>query len=195
MKIVFYDTETSGIKSWEHEIIQIAAIAIEINGTQWIELETFERKLQFNLDKASEDALEINSYDCATWATDAVSQSVGLIAFNKFIKPYGDVERISKRTGRPFFNVRTGAHNAAFDDGFVRAWYKSENEFCPMDYAYYDTLQLARWRYINCEQQPENFKLETMCQVFGIPLDAHDALNDVRATARLACALTGGSYK
>lgn len=31
----------------------------------------------------------------------------------------------------------------------------------------------------------ENYKLETVCKHYDIPLDAHDALNDIKATREL----------
>lgn len=190
MYLVFYDTETSGLFPNKHEIIQIAAIAYEVVSGEWNALEEFEAKIQFDMANASQEALESNCYDASTWATEAIPSHNALIQFDAFIQKYKDVERISKRTNRPFYCARTAGHNIiSFDDAFLRAWYKKHGNFCPVDYAAkLDTFQQAQWKVLEMNYQPpENYKLGTLCEYFGIQLDnAHDALADIRANASLS---------
>ena len=50
-----------------------------------------------------------------------------------------------------------------------------------------DTLQLALWHFSQCDAEPENYKLGTLCAFFGIDASgAHDALVDVRLNVELA---------
>jgi DNA polymerase-3 subunit epsilon len=197
MKVVFYDLETTGTDDQKHEIIQIAAIAFEVNGSEWKELEQFEAKVNFHIDQADPEALEKNCYDEAVWSTEAISQEEAISRFDRFAQKYKDVERKSKRTGRLFYCVRTAGHNVkGFDDKFIRKWYQNHSMFCPFDYAeVLDTLQLSMWKVHmiggGFDPKPDNFKLETMCKCVGVDLDnAHDALDDIRANARLAWKLT-----
>jgi len=194
MKIVFYDTETSGTDPEVHDIIQIAAVAFDIRGDKWEKLNTFERKMMFDTSKASLKALEVNCFSADVWEKEAIEQRQGLLEFDYFIKEYKDVWRARKSGKGGFYNVRTGGHNIIkFDDRFVRAWYKRHDKFCPFDYQeIYDTLQLAKWRMTMCQDTaPENYKLETLCKLCKVPLDgAHDALEDIVANARLAWRLT-----
>ncbi len=204
MKIVFYDLETSGTNNTIHEIIQIAAQAYDITFpvkdiriSNWRLLDQIEMKLLFDVNKADPQALNVNCYDEDTWNKESISQKDGYKKFNKFIKRFADVKRISKRTGKPFYCVRTGGHNIIkFDDPFIRqAWYAKFKEFCPIDYQQiYDTLQLSLWTYSGLKYkqhtQPENFKLCTLCESLNIELDnAHDALSDITANVQLAKAL------
>jgi len=194
MFITFYDLETSGISEDKHEILQIAAVAFEVIDNQWVKLDQFERKVEFSLEKADPKALEMNSYDVDVWNANCITQKQAIEEFDSWVSKYADIERINRRTNRPFNCVRTAGHNIkGFDDKFIRKWYKSHGKSCPFDYAeIIDTLQLAMWKFrFGNLQQPENFKLETLCKVFDIEIEAHDALEDVMANARLAYRLVG----
>lgn len=191
MNIVFYDIETSGLIASKHDIIQIAAIAFSVTQGQWQELEQFEAKLAFDLDRADPRALEHNCYDRNVWDREAVAPQAAIRSFSDFLRRYADVERIGKKSGTRFYCCRTAGHNIKnFDDPFVRAFFNRMNLFCPIDFMEaYDTLQLALWAFGLQDQQPapENYQLGTLCRLLNIPLDnAHDALSDIRANSRLA---------
>lgn len=191
MHIVFYDTETSHLSPYKGEIIQIAAIAFEIEGQDWEQVGQFECKLKFDMDKADPQALKVNCYDPVTWKTQAVDSHDALSVFKNWCGPYKDVQRVGKKSRKTFYNLRTGGHNVSgFDDAFIRAWFKKHDEFCPLDYSeVYDTLSLAKWlfQFWYPDYPLENHELKTLCNAYGVPLDgAHDALADVTANARLA---------
>lgn len=191
MYLVMYDIETSGLSRSNHEIIQIAAVAMQIDGKTWQQVGAFERKLKFDLDKADPQALEMNCYDPEVWEKEAIDSHNALSAFKQWCRPYCDVARTAKKSGRTFQNLRTGGHNVLkFDDEFVRAWFKKHDEFCPFDFQeILDTLQLAKWLFNFWYQDYhiENHQLSTLCKAYGVQLeDAHDALSDILANARLA---------
>ena len=71
------------------------------------------------------------------------------------------------------------AHNIEFDSRFLK------NQSAPLDYYYdnpqLDTLALAR----ECIYGVANYKLNTLCDKFGIVFRHHRALSDAIATAEL----------
>ena len=194
MKIVFYDIETSGLSPNKHDIIQIAAIAFSIESGEWNELEEFEIKLEFDLEKADPYALEENCFDREVWEREAISQRKAISVFPNFLRKYSDVKRMGKKSGKEFLCCRTAGHNIKnFDDPFVRVFFKRMDIFCPMDFMEaYDTIQLALWEFglKMTGSVPENYQLGTLCNKLGVPLEnAHDALSDIRANSELAKAI------
>ena len=53
-----------------------------------------------------------------------------------------------------------------------------------LDWRVIDVLVLARTAHYlgQMPSEPENFQLETICGVYGIMIDAHDAMDDIKAT-------------
>jgi DNA polymerase III alpha subunit (gram-positive type) len=185
-KIVFFDLETSGTNHKRNQIIQIAAIAVQ--GPHFEQIGEFERKLQFDMDRADPEALEINHYSPEAWA-GALSQRDGLAAFNSWVKKFATVPRKAKKSGRTFYTVRMAGHNIIrFDMNFLREWYGTD--FCPADYMCLDTQQLAQWMDLECKW--DNYKLGNLCIIYGIDLEnAHDALSDVKGNVSLARRMLG----
>lgn len=82
------------------------------------------------------------------------------------------------------------AHNAAFDGPFLCAWYEKLGIYLPARFQFLCTLQRSLWFFAEQPQlpSPDNFKLATLCRYFHVPvhpLEAHEALADVRATIGL----------
>lgn len=186
-RIVFFDLETSGLDKERHAITQIAAIAVcVITGVVHEEIEI---KVLFKVEDADPEALRVNSYSKEVWERDAVHPEQALSQFSAFLKRHATVKMTSK-LGRPYRVARLAGHNSAtFDGPFLQAWYSRLGQFCPASYLTLDTLQLALWHFSGAVQQfqPENFKLQTLCNHLGIPTEgeAHDALADVKATVAL----------
>jgi DNA polymerase-3 subunit epsilon len=69
MKLVFLDTETTGLNHQQHEIIEIAIVVIE-DGVRTLQMEAkiFPKHIQ----TASNKALEINGYCEEEWAHSAI---------------------------------------------------------------------------------------------------------------------------
>lgn len=183
-RIVFFDVETSGLDPNVHEVIQLAAIAVEADGLG--EIERFEAKVQFDVSKASPEALEINSYNVEAWRS-AKPRPMVVGQFSNFLRQHSTVQQISRRTGRPYNVAQLAGHNvASFDIAFLRAMFGSE--FCPIRFIPLDTLQLASWAMHWHPNPPSDLKLGTLAQFFEIPFDgeAHDALADVAVTVEVA---------
>ncbi len=185
-KIVFIDIESAGLE-FTRPIIQIAAVSVDAG---LAELETIELKIKFDEANANPKSLSKNKYDARTWQQDAIDAHEAAIRFANFLRRHATFDMFS-RGGKPYCIAQLAGHNAErFDGPFLHAWYRRQRVFCPARYMTLCTKQKAMWLFEEDRSltPPENFKLGTLCQYFGVRLsddDAHDALNDVRATVQL----------
>ena len=189
-RLVFFDLETGGLETWR-PIIQIAAIAVASNGS---ELETFEAKLRFDEAVADPKALRKNHYSPERWFHEAQPACVVAEAFAQLLLRHASVDQTAF-SGRVFQVAQLVAHNAAFDGAFIRAWYERMHLFLPASPRVLCTMQRAMWSFFEDKSltPPKDFRLGTLCEYFGVRLpeeEAHDALNDVRATVALYRELT-----
>lgn len=189
MTVVYFDTETTGLDPAHHEICQIAAVAID---DRWKEQEAFEVKMTFDAQRADPQALEMNSYEPATWDREAQRPTVGIGMFGQFLRRHASVAMTSKR-GKPYHVAQLAGHNiAGFDIPFARQAFRSRELFFPAAFFGLDTLQLASWwcTYMPAKHRPKDLKLPTLAEHLGVPhVDAHNALADVRANIRVAEAM------
>jgi DNA polymerase III epsilon subunit-like protein len=194
MKTIYFDLETGGVQE-QHPSIQLAAVAIDDATGQ--ELDSFEVKIQFDESQADPEALRLNHYDPEVWKKEAVPSCEAARRFSAFVGPHRSIEMVSKRTGAPYSVARLAGYNAlTFDLPRLRALFGTM--FFPCSYHVRDVLQRAMFWFDENqpEKKPENLKLGTVCAYFGISADgAHDALVDVRLTAKLARALRNGEMK
>jgi DNA polymerase III alpha subunit (gram-positive type) len=189
-RTVVIDVETAGLDLSRHPIIQVAATVVD---DSWREIgATFEAKIQFDLSVAEPTALELNSYDAATWALEAKPAPLVTRELGLFLREHSTVRLVSSRTGKPYSVARLCGHNlATFDLPAIERLFKFHCEFFPVAWnACLDTLQLARWVFAVRDPKPASFKLADLCAWYEIELEgAHDAFADVKATACLARAL------
>lgn len=186
--IVFFDTETGGLLP-QHPTIQIAAVAVD---SGFVELESFERKVQFDINACESEALRINSYHPEKWR-GALPEPRALQEFGDFLGRYRCVELVS-RAGKAYSVARVAGHNVAgFDLERVAAAFKRYGLFFPIDFrTVLDTRYGAVWHFEINGGRPKDFKLTGLAEHFGISTDgAHDALSDVRMTIALARKLVG----
>jgi DNA polymerase III alpha subunit (gram-positive type) len=183
--MIVFDVETGGLDGNVHPVIQFAGIAL---GDDWKELEAFEIKIRFDVAECDARALEVNSYTPEAWR-DAVGPVLAIRKICEFFARHAHVQKISAKSGRPYLVAEVCAHNARFDSEFLSAWIKRVNgSFVPAAlFEALDTLALARWVSRLSGVKPKSHKLGDLCEWLGIAHeDAHDALGDVRATAKLA---------
>lgn len=190
---VFYDLETGGTDR-KHPTIQIAASVWDLQLVT--ELDSFERKLQFDVSLCDPKALKMNSYDPAAWQNEAVPAQVGFSDFFEWIdKNHRTVEKTSAR-GKTFRIAMAGGHNnTSFDWPRVeRAFKKLGKTFIPIEFQQLDTLHIATVARAVGSIDVENLKLGTLIEALevDVPTDGegqHDALYDARAAALIARAL------
>jgi len=188
-RIVWFDTETTGLDPVRHRIIQFAAVVT--NGADV--LEEMELKIQFDPDQADKRALEVNHYSPEDWA-DAVPEIQAVHLIKRLLDRYRDVE-LRSRGGNPYSVARVAGHNVPFDCNFMRATFKRHSMFLPADvFRPLDTLQLALWKLHSEPVPPPDYKLETLLRYLRISVNGgsdalHDALVDVYGTMQLGLTL------
>ena len=185
-KIIFLDLETAGLEL-TRPIIQIAAIAVDENLN---EIETFEAKIRFDKREADPRSLNKKNYSEKLWQAEAQSSRRVAQSFSRFLRKHATVDCLSSH-GTHYQLAQLAAHNGErFDGPFLHAWFKRLGIFCPARYMVLCTKQRLLWLFEEDKTltPPADFKLGTLCQYFGVRLladEAHDALNDVRATVSL----------
>lgn len=191
-RLVFIDLETTGLEPWR-PVMQVAAVAVARN---LAELEHFEAKVQFPTKWADPAALRKVHYSPAIWRREARPARQVAQELAAFLTRHATVDMVSAE-GRPYRVAQIVAHNAAFDGAFLRNWFDRLDLFFPGHFRMLCTVQRAVWLFQEDTSltPPDDYKLGTLCQYFGVrlrPEEAHDALNDVRATVQLYRAMTQG---
>ena len=185
-EVVFLDLESAGLE-FTRPIIQIAAVAVD---STLYELESIELKIRFDESAADPVSLSKNKYDPDVWQREAIDSHEAATTFAQFLRRHATFDMFS-RDGKPYCIAQLAGHNAErFDGPFLHAWYRRQQVFCPARYMTLCTKQKALWLFEEDRTltPPRDFKLGTLCQYFNVRLrdaDAHDALNDVRATVQL----------
>ncbi|MDZ7795547.1 MAG: hypothetical protein U5N56_00175 [Candidatus Marinimicrobia bacterium] len=80
------------------------------------------------------------------------------------------------------------AYNGKFDLEFLaRLFARNEDQYFGswVNGDLLDPMAVARFYFILSGIELGNFKLETVCRYFGIPLKAHDSMHDIIATRRV----------
>lgn len=176
MKVLWIDTETTGLTPGKNGIYQIAYI-VEIDG----EIKEF-GEILFNPGDVeySEEALKINgktkeqiqSFPDSRWAKKEL-QAV----MDKYVNKYDRSDKF----------IPAG-YNVKFDIDMVRAWWESLGDKyigSYLDYHFLDVMSIGMAeRYFGRLDIP-NHKLTTICQHYGIEFNAHDAGEDILATREL----------
>lgn len=170
--LFFLDFETSGLDCERHGIIQAGWI-VEEDGKITSEM-GFDVQLYRGCD-INPIALEVNDFSLDRCMAGkplemmtAALRGALAVGFTQKVIPVG--------------------HRISFDLGFFReACEKTrDNLNIFVDFgAQVDTLGLAQWLNHAGIIKTKNNKLETLCEYFGIKIDAHDAISDVRAARQL----------
>lgn len=175
-KIFWLDTETTGLDPVKHDIIQLAGI-VEIDGEVKEEFEMF---MQPQPDApVSKEALEINGWTVEQLREFPLPKDQHTY-LNLILAKYCD--RYDKQD-----KFLIGGQNPKFDIDFLREFYlKNNDKFFGswFNYHHIDTTTIGALAEYKGAQLP-NFKLETLCKYFKIELQAHDALQDIRATREI----------
>ncbi|MEF9952702.1 MAG: 3'-5' exonuclease [Clostridium sp.] len=158
--IVVFDVESTGIDVTEDEIIQIAAIKIDIKGEV---IEKFERFL-----KTSKDLTDSSLVHGFT---------------NEFINKHGENP---SNVLNDFIEFSSGSvivgHNVQYDINILTSYCSRLNIGEPRIKCFYDTLDIYRRFHPNSI----NHKLDTLSSLFKVKNKPdHNAMNDILATSEL----------
>jgi len=177
MKIFWLDVETTGLDPKRNDIVSLAGI-IEIDGKI---MEEFQFNIQpFNWDNIDISALKINGF--------TIEQ------LKKFMTPREAYIKLTRYLGK-YVNkynrndkFQFGGYNNDFDIKFMAEFFKKcgDKYFGSwIDYHRLDPQVLLQFLHLKKDIELSNYKLETVAKYFGIPLNAHDALNDIKATREI----------
>lgn len=178
MKILYFDTETTGLDYKIHEVVQFSAI-VEIDGEVKEEFNLYIQPTKWDIvspEAIAKTGFTIEKMKEFTPSKEAYEQIVDF--FEAHVDRYDREDK--------FFPA---GHNIQFDINFLQSFF---NRFSPYGTGAYqnwkqlDSLILSNFLYVNGKlPRLANHKLETLCEHFEIPLKAHDSLQDIRATRLL----------
>lgn len=181
MKKIFFDLETTGTQFWQHGIHQISG-CVEIDGEV---KEFFNYHVRPNPKaKIEDEALAVAGKTREEIAAYEPMEEV----YKRFLELLGKYVNKYKKTDK-FFLV--GFNNAHFDNQFLRAWFvqNGDDYFGSWFWANpLDVYVLATERLLEQRHEMKDFKLKTVCQFLGMPVDEtrlHDAEYDIELTRSL----------
>lgn len=174
MKNLYLDLETSGLDPQKHGIIQLAYI-LEENG-QILKQNNFNMNPQGKI--LDSKALLINGY---------TEEEINKFPFYK-LQIFKFLYEIQPFLSSSFYErFQIIGYNVNFDVEFLKVALQEinvkfndifQNRFVdPLQFLYYLRF-LRKVDFID-------YKLETVCSYFGVPIQAHDALSDIQATREL----------
>ena len=174
MKILYLDTETTGLDPIKNDVIQIGAI-VEINGVVKEEINL--RCQPFDYSTIQQQALDTNKITIEQLKTFPTPQSAYKLLIKILNKHINKFDKEDK-----FIPV---GQNINFDLGFMRQFFLKNNDKyfgSYVDRHYIDLMAIAGFFTLTGHINPPNLKLGTIAQILGIEFDAHDAFEDIVAT-------------
>lgn len=178
-KIFWFDVETTGLDPKQNDITQLAFI-LEINGNIVEEGNLFMKPI--NDENITDEALQIQG-----------RTREEVLGFPEAMIQYKELESVLRKHIDQY-NRDDKATMAAYNGSFDRSFLYSLREKLDIKYGLGSYLKhvtidplflvdLLIFRQVIPELI--NRKLETVCLYFGIEIQAHDALSDIRATRNL----------
>lgn len=195
-RLIWLDLETGGVDPVCHQITQVGAMA-----TLGLDFDTvsgderYEQKMQLVEGRYTEEALKVQGHTEERWA-EAIQTPAMLDEFGRWCSLHTH-QTISKK-GSKYQVAHLAGFNLRFDCDFLNATCKRNGSgergyWLPISKwrgGWIDVLDLALWVRAMHGHNYDDMKLETICKYYGIPIEAHDALGDVKATIELAKVLT-----
>ncbi len=181
-KVLYIDTETTGLQPGVHGLIHVAAI-MEIGGDV---AGTFEVKCQPHPGAVVDAAALAVSGTSEEEMLQRTTSSDGAREFQRWLDTF--ISKFDKND-----KAYPAGYNVSFDLQFVDAWLKHHgNQYGSGSYQNWrmlDPLYLLRIWDFTGRINLADYKLGTVCQHFAIPLQAHDAMHDITATRELLLAM------
>ena len=173
-KLLWVDTETSGLHAQKNGILSIAGL-YEEESTETSDVFDYRCRPHPN-DKLNSRALEVNGFKRKEVYNFPCSYHI-LSTIEGFL--------LTHLAGDKFTIC---GYNTSFDFRFIEAWFEkhgNENFNTYFHREYIDVLPMVR-RYFKSRAIPiENHKLPTVAEYFGISGAFHTALDDILATYQI----------
>lgn len=183
--MLFFDTETSGLDPKHHGILQIAWIIDKEDGTTIAE-KKFDVQLTDECD-VSPKALEINGFDLRSIYAGKHPSYVFEALYNDLIVAGGSTSYVVPCGWNVNFDIQflMTAANRLKEKFFMYLDLKRMIDVLPVVRFLDRCGKLKREIMPDVFQSPSNFHLSTIAEWFNIPIVAHDALGDARATREI----------
>jgi len=176
-KVFWFDTETTGLDCNRNDIIQLAYL-VEMNGE--IKEEGNLKCQPFCYNTIDAKALEINRSSVDILKTLPIPQEM----YNKLITVLDKyVDRYNKED-----KYAVAGYNVRFDVDFLNRFFLKNNDKyygAMFDYHLLSVDVLLHILDYKGLIKLDNYKLVTVCKHFGIQLNAHDALSDIKSTRQV----------
>jgi len=178
-KTLYLDTETTGLDSLKHGLIQLALI-VDIDGE--IQEEKNWHIRPFKGDLVANEALEVNGLTMEDLKGFPPADEV----FKELLKFLGQYVDKFDRNDKFY----PAGYNVSFDMGFLKRFFdKSGDQYFG---SWFNGKQIDPLPWLimldwTGKLSLPNYRLAMVCEHFGIPLreKAHDALADIRATREI----------
>jgi DNA polymerase III subunit epsilon len=166
--LAFVDTETTGLDSKKHEIIEIGVVIVsqDFSDPSILNLvEEFDIKIKpERISDADPQALKINHYDPSQWK-EAITLSEAMKIFSEKTK-----------------DTIMVCHNTPFDASFLSEAFNKTGIKNQMHYHTLDTISIAYAKLSN-QKDVDKFSLRVLSEHFGIEnKKSHSALSDAKTT-------------
>lgn len=177
MKALYFDVETTGLDPVKNDVIQLAML-VENDGLVVGELEL---KIQpHSYENISQEALDVHGITLEEIKTFITPQE----AHKEIVKFWGKfVDKFNKKD--KFTPI---GYNGRFDLDFLNQFFiKCDDKYFGswQNWRLVDPLAIIYFLVFLGKLELPDYKLATLCQHYGIELQAHDALSDIRATREL----------
>lgn len=177
-KILWADTETTGTEPKQNALIQLAAI-IEIDGHVAEEVNLLMAPKPHHV--ICQEALAVNKRSYEEICQFPPLEQ-GIDQFKSVMGKYvGRYDRADK------FVMR--GCNVGFDHEFIYTAFKTAGDKYGFGTWVFNVKQdvhhLVCEAILQLKLRLPNYKLKTLCDYFGVAIDAHDAMSDIRATREL----------
>jgi len=183
MKVLYFDAETTGTNPERNDIIEMAGL-IEIDREV---VETFKLYCQpFDYGTIEQSALDCHGISVEKIRTFPTPQET----YGQLIKVMDRHVNRYDRTDKFYL----AGQKVGFDADFLQAFFEKNNDKyfgSWFNRRYIDLLALTRILNYVGVLKTENDKLGTLAEIFGIRLDAHDALEDIHATREILKIMLG----
>jgi len=177
MKLLFLDTETTGLDPDIHGMIEIAGI-VEIEGV--VKKEFCYKMKPFKGQMINQKALATNGYkadDIKDWAEPLDIYKEIVSDFNEFIDPYNKRDK--------FHMV---GQNPSFDYEFLNEFFFRNNNNYLYSYIHYHKIDLvaitATFKLAGL-LDVENAKLSVVSEALGFQHTAHKAMDDTKMVQKI----------
>jgi len=174
-KVLYIDVETTGTNAECHGIIQVAAI-MEIAG---IVVEEFDMKCAPHIGASIDREALAVSGTSEDELRSRQSSHEAFRAFEAFLERH--VDRYNRND-----KCYPAGYNARFDFQFVQEWFRLHGDTYGVgsfvNWRFLDPLPLLFIKDFKKTLSLPDYRLETVARHFQIPLNAHDAQSDIKAT-------------